>query len=316
MRRFSMPLALPAILLGVFLAGNLFAAPVVIYETGFEPEDVSGTSFSLGDLDGQGGWVAVGGPQVTNTQAEDGVQSVLMPADSSIQRDIAGTGKIWIVGNYRGDGSTADPNYEATPPAACIVHFSQTDGIQCLDGDGIGGGTFVPATSGFPVSNSAWTEVALHIVYDAPTPYWDCLVNGSAYQTSLGFRDALGALSGFKSLSGSESFFDSFRVIASDGDVDSDGFGDNFEIDHGTNPLDPASAPVDAFDVDGDGRVTVMDGILQYRIGKGTVPQTTETLVDVNNDGLFNEVDGLLIYFWATGDPRVPTLPVETINGD
>jgi len=299
---------LALVLCAVGLAAFGWAKSTVIYETGFEAQnDPSGTSFALGDLNGQGGWVALNAT-VSNAQAEAGTQSVQMAADSSIERNLTGTGEIWIVGQYRGDGSAAStPSYPATPPAACIVHFSQAQGVQCLDGDGSGGGNFVPASGGQPVSSGSWTEVALHIVYDSTT--WDCLLDGSAYQTGLGFRDTIGSLSGFKSLSGTESYFDSFRVIASDGDVDGDGVGDQFEIDNGTNPLDPSVAPYGLFDVNGDGYVNYLDGIIQYRIAKGVAPLTTQTLRDVNCDGLTDEVDGMLIYKWAIGDPAVRILP-------
>lgn len=282
----------------------------VIYETGFDAaNDPSGTSFALGNLDGQGGWVAQNAT-VSDAQAQAGTQSVLMSADSSIEKSLSGNGKIFIVGQYRGDGSAAEnPTYPSTPPAACIVHFSQTNGVQCLNGDGSGGGTFVPASGGQAVSSNAWTEVALHIVYDATTPHWDCLLNGTPYETGLGFRDNINALSGFKSLSGTESYFDSFRVLSSDGDGDGDGIGDQFEIDHGSNPLDPGSVPVSALDVNGDGKITALDGIIQYRIATGAMTQTTQILRDVNNDGKADATDGKLIYLWAIGDPSVPFLP-------
>ena len=308
-RRARISHVLALVLAAALLATVAAAASTVLYQTGFEPADVSGSSFALGSLDGQGGWVA-SNATVTDAQAETGVQSVVMAPDSSIERAVAGSGQIWIVGDYRGEGSAAlNPSYPADPPAACIVHFSQTNGVQCLDGDGSGGGTWKPAAAGQPVSGAEWTEVALRILYDAPSKSWDCLLNGAAYQTSLGFRNSLASLSGFKSLSGTTSYFDSFRVIGSDGDVDGDGIGDGFEIGNGTNPLNPASRPVAAFDVDGDGAITILDGLKQYRIASGTMTQSVETLVDANCDGLMNAEDGKLIYLWAIGDPSVPYLP-------
>lgn len=309
MMRRSLLNVLTLVVCMTLMAAFGWAASTVLYETGFEPaNDPSGTNFTLGDLNGQGGWVAEGTATVTDAQAQSGTQSVMMAADSTISRNLSGNGMIWIVGQYRGDGSAAtDPQYPTDTPAACIVHFSQANGVQCFDGNGSGGGAFTPATGGSPVSSSDWTEVALRIVYDDAE--WDCLLNGVAYRTALGFRDNISSLSGFKSLSGTESYFDSFRVISSDGDVDGDGFGDGFEIDNGSNPLDPGSRPLLLLDVDGDGAVTALDGIKQYRIAKGVMTQTTEVLRDVNCDGLMDEVDGLLIYKWAMGDPTVPVLP-------
>lgn len=302
-----------ALVFSGLLVLSVGAAPTIIYETGFEATDVSGANFTVGNLDGQGGWQA-SSATVIDTDAQAGSQSVALPADAWIEKSLSGSGEIWIIGYYKGDGSTAAPSYPTEVPAASIVHFSATDGIQCLDGDGTGSGTWVPASGGTPVSASKWTQIAIHIVYNSANPaasYWDCLVDGAVYQRGLGFRNnSVTSLTGFKNLSGSDSYFDTFRVIASDGDVDGDGVSDKYEIANDTNPLDPSSFPIIG-DVNGDGVTTALDGVLQYRIAIGKLTQTTEVLWDVNGDGVKDHADGLLIYRWAIGDSRVPYLPIE-----
>lgn len=301
-------LALSMLAGGLSLAGSAVAGQSVVYETGFDSTDVSGQSYTTSSLDGQNGWVATNAV-VTNSLSQAGGQAVQLNADSSISRSVAASNEVWIIGSYRGNGSSGAPSYPAGEPAAAIIHFSADNGIQALNGDGVGGGTFQPASGGILTSDSTWTEVALHLVYNRSPKYWDALVNGVPYQKNLGFRDAsINSLTGFKSLSGTPSYFDTFRVIQSDGDVDSDGSPDWYEVSQNTNPLSASSVPT-LGDVNGDGRVTTLDAVIQYKISRENPQVTAGTPQDVNLDGNADALDALLIYRWAIGDARVATLP-------
>ncbi len=300
---------------GVFilLAGLALPASTVIYRTGFEAAE----GYTAGAaLDGQNGWTGVGGATVTTGGGQGGSeQLVALEADSAIERTVSGSGDIWITGYYKGAGSDAAPDYPREQQAACILHFSSTGGIQALTKDATDQEIWVPADPAEAIFTSAsqWTKISLHILYndDPALARWEVFINGARYLSDLKFRDPLTALNGFRNLSGTESAFDTFEVIISDGDADGDGVSDEEEARVGTDPLTPDPGGILAFDVDGDGKVTILDGVRQVRISRGEIPLTTERLVDANGDTLTNEEDGFLIYQWAIGNPLVPFLPVR-----
>ncbi len=54
-------------------------------------------------------------------------------------------------------------------------------------------------------------------------------------------------------------------------DSDGDGFSDEFERAHNSDPNDPASVPM-ALDMDGDGKLTAKDAMIYYRNRIGLIP--------------------------------------------
>jgi len=96
-----------------------------------------------------------------------------------------------------------------------------------------------------------------------------------------------------------------------DTDTDGDGFSDSFEIDYGTDPLDPASQPVDG-DINVDGVVDASDVLLAIQITQGMrIPDAVELVHgDVAPliggvpapDGVVNTADILVIQRKALGE--------------
>lgn len=290
------------------------AGAAKLYETGFEARE----GFVANQvLNGQGGWVSSDQATVLQGGAQAGDQYVSLPADSSIEKSLAGQGSIWLVGYYKGAGTNGPASYPADiTTAACILHFSATDGIQALTKNGGGAETWVPAdpASALFTDENTWTKIALNITYNQADPSlatWSVFIDGQLYLRGLKFRDPITALNGFRGVSSTQSGFDSFSVMSSNGDVDGDGFSDEGEIAADTDPLDSASYPRDLFDLDGDGQSTILDAILHHRITNGQIAPGTKPPADVNGDGIANEDDSMLIYRWALGDPAVPFLPTK-----
>ncbi len=303
------------LILAVFALGMIslgaWAGQTSIYKTGFEPSEGYAASQMVG---GQGGWESSDGAKVAAGAAQAGVQFVALEPNSSMSRTLYGTGNVWLAGYYKGAGTDAPPDYPREQPAACVLHFSSLNGIQALTKNDLGEEVWVPSTPDQAVFTSAdsWAKIALHITYNAQDPAlarWEVYVNGQRYLSDLKFRDPVTALNGFRNLSGSQSAFDSFEVLVSDGDADGDGFSDTGEGRLGTDPLDPTNTPRDQFDINRDGKISILDAVLLSRIVQGLVPAQGYITVDADGDGDVDQDDADTLYRWILGDPSYPFLP-------
>jgi len=204
------------------LSSLVIAQGTVPYSTGFDTTDTP--AFAAGSLAGQNGWtVPSGTATVQNTTIQGGDQAVMLDAESEVKKDFAaaGIGKVWIDAYFRGAGSTAEPTYPTDPHPSAIVHFSQTNGIQCYNGNGTGGGAM--ENTGDTIDPAQWYRISIFQNYS--TKKWDCYVNATSKKTQMGFVwNDVTQFNGFINFSGEVSYLDTFRVVSGIiGDANGDG---------------------------------------------------------------------------------------------
>ena len=219
------------------------ATETLPFLTGFETGDTP--SYSAGGLDGQGtggSWsVPVGTVEVQTGLVARGSQAVEFQSGSSAEVAVSASNNVvWTDLYLRTDGSTNAP---AVPgePATSVLFFSATNGLLALDGDGVGGGSFVSVVGSFP--SGQYARVSVRQDYGAQT--YDVWVNDTQEATSLGFLDnTLTAVSGVEVESDSQSYLDDLSVTTEglDADADLDHLADLDELKlYGTLPNDPDS---------------------------------------------------------------------------
>lgn len=254
----------------VVLIPLLLFSQDIPYSTGFESP-----TYTAGSLDTQDGWsVEAGTATVQTTKKHSGTQAVELEADTTIGRLVDGTGYsiVWAEGYYSGNGISGTPELPATPEATAIIFFSSVNGIQCLNGDGSGGGTFV--NTGVTPSSSVWHKIT--IKFNFTTQKWDCYINDVLKANNLGFRDSVTKFNGFKNFSKIMSYFDDFKVVPSlKGDATLDNSVDVVDvillINHlNANPAQTDPIMLDNMDFNSDGGVTSADlsDLLDYILGK------------------------------------------------
>lgn len=91
-------------------------------------------------------------------------------------------------------------------------------------------------------------------------------------------------------------------------DSDGDGYADWYEGHQGTDPYNPAERPL-LGDVNGDGIVGYLDGLILFRILGNESPEAYGDLPDVTYDGVCDMNDALTLYRWAIGMPEYRILP-------
>ena len=252
MRRLSI------LMVTILMCGVAIAQVSIPYKTGFEASE----SFTAGlTLDGQGGWTATGAT-ITDAVKQAGVQSVALGVNSQIDKTFSAAGEtvVWMEGYFRGAGTTADPSFPADPPASAIVFFSATNGIQCLDGNGTGGGAW--SNTGVALVASNWYKVTIRQDYTGKK--WRCYIDGVQKPVSeLGFRDNVTTLHGFRNFADTASYLDTFRVIpAKKGDANADGKVDAADVISLVNDPNGASMDIiqkDNADVNSSGIIDAQD---------------------------------------------------------
>jgi hypothetical protein len=150
------------------------------YSTSFEPNELP--PYGVGPLP-QNGWVGQGGVQ--NVQASEGVQAVGIQ-DGWAEHEFLGQGfpAVWFKTYVRTAG-TVEPAAVSDHDGefAVQLHFSRTQGIQALNGDGRGGGSWV--NTGVALDPSRFMKISAYLDYS--THRWDLCVDGRAVATNLGF---------------------------------------------------------------------------------------------------------------------------------
>lgn len=258
------------------LTAGVASASYPIYSTSFEaPTYTAGNS-----INGVDGWNVPGGTVTVTangggTNAQDGSQYVTLSAGSTLQRTISNTDNvnlIWVQGYFRGTGSSvtlASANYTDTN-ASAIVHFSQQNGIEMENGNGLGtAGT--PVGSGVMLNPTTWYKITIQLNF---TPdgnnhkTWKLWVNNvrvpSNGTQTFGFRnDSVTKLNGFQNLAQSQSLFDDFRVIKPIlGDANGDALVDSADLirllSYVSGGVPDIIVKTDS-DIDADGDVDAMD---------------------------------------------------------
>ena len=178
------------------------------------------------------------------------------PASGGISRHRTGRGY------FRGEGTTADPSFPGDIPASAIVFFSATNGIQCLNGDGSGSGSWINTTV-TSINKDTWYKISIR--QDYTSKKWRCYIDEAASpDQDLGFRNnEVTTLNGFRNFADTASYLDTFRVIpAIKGDANGDGKMDAADIV--TLISDPTGSGFDIIqkdnaDVDDNGSVEAND---------------------------------------------------------
>jgi len=248
----------------ILMCGVALAQSSLPYKTGFDSSEgfVAGYSVSANT---EAGWLVLSisaDAKITNTVKQAGDQSVALEANSEIDKTFnsGGATVIWMEGYFRGAGTTAEPSFPADPAASAIVFFSATNGIQCLNGNGSGGGSWV--NTGVSLDSNNWYKITIR--QDYGTGKWKCYVDGVQKPASeLGFRDNVTELHGFLDFADTPSYLDTFRVLpAKKGDANGDGFVDVADVISLIN--DPNGSGMDIIqkdnaDVDNSGTIDAQD---------------------------------------------------------
>ena len=231
-------LTLGVALYGWFSIGTILATEAIPYLTDFESTETP--SFILGTLDGQGtasSWlVPNGGADIQDATVIMGAQTVAFSADSRATLCVTGPETdLWIDTFMQTPGSGIAPVIPSEPRSS-VLFFSATTGILALNGDGIGGGTFMTAVS--PLPTNAF-RLSVHQRYTNQT--YDVWIDDSLAISNLGFKNnTLLTLSGIERRSEPASLMDAFSVTEEglDNDADSDTLLDLDEVKfYGTSPV-------------------------------------------------------------------------------
>lgn len=150
------------------------------FGTSFEPTETP--PFALGPLP-QNLWDGKG--DIQNTTVYEGVQAVGLQ-EGYAQHEFLGAGhdQVWVQSYVRTAGSDETPQISNDVGAfATQLFFSSSQGILALDGNGVGGGSWV--SSGVPLD--AGRFIAIGIWLDYTTQRWDLYIDGNPVLTNLGF---------------------------------------------------------------------------------------------------------------------------------
>ncbi len=255
------------VLVTILLGSMVWAADQIPYKTNFEASE----GFVAGNtINGQDGWEvdpSGGDAKITDSIAQSGTQSVMLEANSQIDKPLAaavGDTIVWMEGYFRGAGTTAEPSFPGSDvlPASAIVFFSSTNGIQCYDGDGSGSGSWVN-TSISSLDEGTWYKITIRQDYTGKT--WKCYVdNAQSPDQELGFRDdTVTTLNGFRNFADTVSYLDAFRVLpGKKGDTNGDGKVDAADVITLINDPDGSGFDIiqqDNADVNGDESINATD---------------------------------------------------------
>ncbi len=173
-------LVLP-VLCGCSLA-TIAARGEVTLTTGFEKDE----GYVIGPIAGQQGWTSgTAGAAVSDVTVRTGTQALNLGTDTQAHWPVAAGAASATVDFY----VQAVPVDTAPTPAlgaSTAVYLDAKQGLMCLDGDGKGGGAWVP--TGSTPARGTWFRVTLRL--DHATKRWDCLVEGTVVRSGLGFVNA------------------------------------------------------------------------------------------------------------------------------
>jgi len=170
-------------------------AQTIPYRTDFED-----SAFTVGDLGaGQDGWSATAGSGAIQTpdNVRSGTQSLEVNPASVVSRNLDGFGsdRVYIDGYYRGPTVSETPDPTTLADGSSLVLFHSTNGIMALDGNGTGGGIWVPANPIVPVATQGLQRMT--VCQNYTTQAWDLYVDKVLIFAGLGFKnDSIDKLNG------------------------------------------------------------------------------------------------------------------------
>jgi len=212
----------PAAVCAVFLLGSTLGMAQDLMRTSFEASGDPDQDYTAGEsIKNKTNWSFLdpgADPNlalITDAEHQEGAQALQLSQGAAVDRTIDGAPDgevVWIQAYFKGPGSSAQtPTYPSSPEASSIVHFSATDGIRLLDGNGAGDGNWVAAPDYGTIDAGAWYQVTLRQDYGFKN--WDAFVDGTKQGSALGFRDnGVTRLSGFMNLSDTTSYLDNIWV--------------------------------------------------------------------------------------------------------
>jgi len=152
------------------------------YAVGTWPVRTGFENYTLGDLNGQQGWETQSVVDVQNTEVAAGAQAVRLSSQSLASYSAPATTRsiVYVEAYTKAEPDTVYPELPAPAGASCLLFFHATDGIVCLDGDGLGSGTW--KTTG--IQADQWTQVSIEQNYQ--TDKWKLFVNGAVVLENLG----------------------------------------------------------------------------------------------------------------------------------
>ena len=104
--------------------------------TGFESPD-----YSLGNLNGQEGWLVTNTVNVQDSSVPYGNQAIEISADSqAVYESDSDWENIWFEVQCLPTASSEYPELPLEAGASCMLFYHSAVGITCLDGDGAGSG--------------------------------------------------------------------------------------------------------------------------------------------------------------------------------
>jgi hypothetical protein len=221
------------------------------YYTDFEV----GNGFNVGPLPNQNGWsVAQGAVSVTSAAAYSGTQSIALGAGSSAaiasMSAAPTTGETVMFFDFY-----AIPAAEVTPTSSTVftvegakfgyVNSSGTGVLQTFEGNGSGGGSWVPTSSSIALGggNLAQSWVRLTVRLNFSTKTWDLYANGAMVAYDIGFiNNASTYLSIFQAQGdpATTSYFDDIYIGTDNplfADSNNDGINDAWEAANGLSPV-------------------------------------------------------------------------------
>jgi len=235
-----------------FLAAGALASAQVEVDVEFLPVERDGR-YVEGPLDGQPAlkrdgspngdrarqWSRLGtvGSAVVEQPTGRALEAAVLDEGALVQRTFSHGGSeiIYIEGWQDGPGSP-NPLSEANYPSAAegftvaaLVHFSASNGVELLNGDGVGGG--VVRTTGQGVGSFVGSQrIALRLDYDAKT--WECwLDQDRSTGEPMGFRDNDAKPTAFLAFAATAERVEGLRVVRHlAGDANVDGVVDSADI--------------------------------------------------------------------------------------
>lgn len=185
---------LSAVCLARALPADPPASQPLPYATGFRVVDHPPIEAGQ-TIEAWNGWRVQRGQATVRAFDFEGAPAVRLEPDTVVQRPVVASGApvVWTEVAFRSAGGPRSLADFPERPLAAVLRFHPTRGLEALDGDGLGGGTFRPTNT--VVGGDRWRRLAIR--HDFARQRYDVYVDGVPRLLALGFRDHVTELHGF-----------------------------------------------------------------------------------------------------------------------